>query len=161
MVERLDFSKPPPGYYVSGVETFALEGRVYFGREYSEWHNHTSSNTEALAAAWAHYEARHDPPGLGTVQVCEGRWLVATKPCTAPGADLDGRHNSQVEARAAAWAWYWRRVKLSRALGYEHRWPAALVWSDDACATVERYNAAIQAPHSDPLAIELPEVLRG
>jgi hypothetical protein len=64
----------------------------------------------------------------------------------------------RTEARAAAWAWYKRR--LSACAQFEREvefgpdlWPRALTWSDDQVAEVERWLVDSTA--------EMPEVLRG
>lgn len=78
---RLNKSEPPPGY--------VLEVRSY--EEGSFWRFVPSVGlgargeirAEVLAAAWAHYQERNDPPGSAT-------WSA--------------------ERRAAAWARYWQEV---------------------------------------------------
>jgi len=111
-VERLDFSKPPPGYELTtscGVWVSDPDGELI--REDESF----ADEDDALAAAWAHHEARDDPPGMWAGQARgehEGGY----------GFGLMGRHDHQHaleadferidEARAAAWAWYKRRLAL-------------------------------------------------
>jgi hypothetical protein len=145
-VERLDLSKPPP------------EGGRLSKADISPEH--------AIAEMWAHYQARHDPPGMyadpdgewGLAEAESGTWLDV-----AYGDDNgDGR---QEFARAAAWRWYLRRLVLAeRVARRQHRlfsfeeliarlWPRALTWPDDQCEQIEEWVV-------NPTA-ELPEVLRG
>jgi len=126
----------------------------------------------AIAAAWAHYEREHDPPGLETWEDPEyGWWFFGLGSDFEWYADLQAktgaRQNPGAErkdARCAAWAWYWRRVVLADALdnlsirdfaGTRRscltRWPRCLAWSDEQVAEVEHWIAE---------GGELPEVLR-
>jgi hypothetical protein len=100
-----------------------------------------------LAAAWAHYKLRHDPPGLPSFS----------------SARVVEWYGSSAEARAAAWSWYERRLALlarlevaeavMRTFIVDDLWPVILTWSDDQVAEVERWLV-------DPTA-EMPEVLGG
>lgn len=81
-VERLDRTQPPPGWSASLVEV-----------------------------AWAHYEARHDPPGTWA-------WGLDTHVKAANDTGIQGWADGdlvehQGEVLAAAWTWYWRRAGLS------------------------------------------------
>ena len=67
---------------------------------------------------------------------------------------------SSAEARAAAWAWYWRRLAAVEAADRKgwaapgdplDPWPAALTWSDEQVSEVERWLSDGGEP---------PEVLR-
>jgi len=80
------------------------------------------SHSAALLDAWAHYteHKRHnDPPGID----------VACGPDGFTGCPDGVRWESLADARAAAWAWYERRVALAA---------CCLTWSDQLVAEVER-----------------------
>lgn len=110
---RLDYSKPPPDFDVRVLDK-SLHGTVLTAGVLGP---------RALAAAWAHYKARHDPPGLETRLWCGG-WLFCAlvdsdgQPYTVrgPGYGSTSTAATQVEARAAAWAWHDQRLALERAL---------------------------------------------
>jgi hypothetical protein len=146
-VERLDRSRPPPGYHHSCPIGVAALGQGPVDR--------------ALAAAWDHYEKRNDPPGLRSHNAPHGRarWSLVGPPMVtfviADHATLDA-------ARAAAWSRYWRRVALSISVNTDtldriqsqsirDPWPRCLAWSDEEVADVKRWLAD---------GGEVPEVLR-
>lgn len=129
-VERLDYSRFPPGY--SGETT--------------------------IADAWAEWKSEHDPPGI--TLFCHG----PTWSWQLDSADeaFEGTYPSADEARAAAWAWYDRRLAVVRALdamskgGYSRaNWPRCLTWSRVQVDEVERWLT-----DPEPFAL-LPIVLRG
>lgn len=60
----LDYSKPPPGYRV-GRKGFSLYAQD--GEHVRIVTRIASSTAEALAAAWAHYKAHNDPPGVRVI----------------------------------------------------------------------------------------------
>lgn len=68
---------------------------------------------EALAAAWAHYKAHNDPPGMWSGQA------RGEHPGGYGYALMESSHEHPLEAdferiddaRAAAWAWYDRRCQ--------------------------------------------------
>lgn len=146
-VERLDRTQPPPKMWVDWNEGAAWcwgnDGEGYRG-----WvdDSEADAHAKAIAAAWAHYECEHDPPGMET---------------------FDYRWDTRDAARAAAWAWYWRRVAVGDVLVQVARfggagiddqrslmltgWPRCLTWSDEQVSEVERWLAEGGAP---------PEVLR-
>jgi hypothetical protein len=160
-VARLDKSRPPPGY---GIDRCGIVAHMGWPED-----GHFT-----LASAWAHYETRHDSPGMtlepywATVSGST-RWDVqALGQCVA-------RFYEEQKARAAAWAWYWRRVALADRVGREcslvtetlfrgHNvglpstrvpvevWPCTLTWSEEQVVEVERWLAE---------GGETPEVLRG
>jgi len=164
-VKRLDRTRPPPGYTLTpSCGVWVADERGELIREDESFDDEAS----AIAAAWAHYEREHDPPGLVV-------WLDALA-----GDDVwwwgDENRNygpeerEEADARAAAWAWYWRRVAVSletereeqvkvgeawvdrRLLLADHEiWPRCLAWPDEQVAAVERWLAE---------GGELPEVLR-
>lgn len=134
-VARLDYSKPPPGYEVATPDE-DCEGW---------WPK------DALAAAWVHFEAHNDPPG---VIPCGPLGLFVT---FGPGLPL-------FLSRAAAWAWHDRRhalvgpIELRESGEYrttwpDPAWPRCLTWSDEQVAEVERWLVDSTA--------KMPEVLRG
>jgi hypothetical protein len=147
-VERLDYSKPPLGYVVWLDDEWGCWC-------YSTWDDGASFNDEpidseeqAIAAAWTHYKARHDPPGMLS------SWVAALRRQLGP----EGRG---CHIRPHAWAYHDRRLaiweKLEVAEGSERTfiaddlWPAILTWSDDQVAEVERWLVDSTA--------EMPEVL--
>lgn len=162
-VERLDFSQPPPGYWTTG------EARR---RALGSGDASPAMVAAITGAAWAHYKARHDPPGF-RVSLWES-WSPAPAVSTfftwefeAPGLVIKS------DARAAAWAWYERRLALAlrfdmgdevdahvnpalqdvvEAQGWS-TWPRILTWTDEQVAEVERWLVDSTA--------EMPEVLDG
>mgnify|MGYP000609011271 CR=1 FL=1 len=129
-VERLDFGKLPPGYRLHEGEDCNGEppdaagvGGCLATEYWSTWYWVLDSEDDAgptrrdravaIADAWAHYKARNDPPGLQTFVSAERSWWRAA----FPGHYHAGTsHPTQAEARAAAWAWYERRLALADAL---------------------------------------------
>lgn len=169
-IERLDFSKPPPGYTVAWL-THSSPEWVFRVDERDDF-NQYDSEDKARSAAWAHYKARHDPPGMWTLywenedRVAQGyAWGYRSEAAF-------GTEPTQDAARAAAWAWYERRLALAdllesedidRRLTEHHPeirtarlcrgwWPVVLIWSDEQVAAVERWLIDSTA--------EMPEVLR-
>lgn len=155
-VERLNYSKPPPGYEPHPWRT--RDNRNQFAWAFTIG-NHTVLETleaqtegQALAAGWTHYKAQHDPPGM-TVWDEEGDWLVQVldhpaveSPGNQVGPGLFYRLGDG--ARAAAWAWYDRRLALVKRLdetlvgkinAHQHGDNVWLAWSDEDCTAVERY----------------------
>ena len=64
-VEKLDRTQPPPGYEVS--EWGNPPGWFWYPDPCEDAQNcgaPLATEAAALAAAWAHYECEHDPPGL-------------------------------------------------------------------------------------------------
>lgn len=181
-VQRIDFNAPPPGYtaegqwwsYPSPTPSHPLPNIAM-----------VAPSNGALAAAWAHYKDRHDPPGLRTRPWGFGGWVfccgLIVDPQPGPRKVMlndDGQpYASEADARAAAWAWYERRLEIAARLESILRralrtvilateaayfskceictyqaWPRCLTWSDEQVAEVERWLV-------DPA--EMPEVLRG
>lgn len=135
-VERLDFSKPPPGYTIAPPPAHLRPA---------------SPGPATLAAAWAHYKAHHDPPGGPE------SWVDNSDPLLA---------DFEREVRAAGWARYERRLALAGKVDTDYRldgpgdagdatsaWPRCLTWSNGQVAAVEHWLADAGA--------EMPEVLRG
>lgn len=151
---RLDFRKPPPGY------------RVFRPRIAVVWRWFTTTEqagefvgpSEALAAAWAHYKERHDPPGMWTADHGFGVPSVDGLGCRLATA-------TQGEARAAAWHWYEARLATSNILrqrDYE-AWPRCLTWSDkdhdEVKAWIVQATAFMMLERPD--LPQMPAVLRG
>ena len=164
-VEKLDRTQPPPGYEVSDSEWGSPPGWFWYPDPFEDAQNcgaPLATEAAALAAAWAHYEREHDPPGL---QV--HAWGYGRREAEQPWWRARDSANL-AEARAAAWAWYWRRVEVGDVLMRgpvsisERRatmpvpprraWPVCLTWSDAQVAEVERWLAKGGEPP--------PEVLR-
>lgn len=124
-VEQLDYSKPPPGYRIAwrthGARewVFAVDGRDALEQFASE--------VDAITAAWSHAKVAADPPG---VMHCGPLALYVT---FGPGLP-------KFLSRAAAWAWYDRRLALAHT---GVAWPLVLTWSDEACAAAEANNARL------------------
>jgi hypothetical protein len=131
-VERLDFDVPPPGYHCAGRWWIVdvPEGTPIADEDHgcADGPARSCLEREALgiAAAWAHYKRRHDPPGnIGRIMFDLGvaDWGVP----------------------AARWAWYERRLALESSDGAPVPaapvWPRCLSWSDDQIAVVERWLA--------------------
>jgi len=175
-IQRLDYSKPPPGYTVCFEDSSGANGDGPPLWWYGAPHYLASmgSEAEALATAWAHYKAHNDPQGLT---------VMSFRAC-ALGLPDPAAHDS-------AWAWYDRCLALWEKLHngvwcpechsddayceaiddtrctqpwctecdvemgalFDDQWPAILTWSDDQISEVERWLADSTA--------EMPEVLRG
>lgn len=156
-VERLDYSKPPPGCeIVNKGERWhgVIDGLLVFVM---------ASQSDVLAAAWTDHKARRDPPGL-RVDSEEADWYVQVLDLPhydAPGHIGPARFfTSEDEARAVARAWYDWRLALYEQLSMitfsglrTPLWPRMLAWSDDQVDEVDRWLVDSTA--------EMPEVLRG
>ena len=113
-VERLDFTKPPLGYEVDTTTfTFTAPSETAAsGHERCianiDGTSKVSGRDQTLAAAWAHYKDKHDPPGMVTFSVDgEGVWWH----WALSGARSRGdSYDSHTAARAAAWPWYETRL---------------------------------------------------
>lgn len=159
LVERLDYSKPPPGY---GEPVLIGEEWHCVGPKYAE---NSASHPDAIVAAWVHYKAHNDPPGMevrgegGTANAKRRRpcrWRIYTL-----GTAWSYRETRGL-ARLEAWGRHDRLLGLAQrldAIGWAgpgdplDPWPHCLTWSDDQVAEVERWLADSTA--------EMPEVLRG
>lgn len=117
VVERLDRGKPPPNWMWRG-----------------ECHDDDEREQQAQIRAWEHYESRHDLPGMDIIR-------GALEAVYRAAGDLS------LLTRAAAWAWYWRRVAVSLAMeasgieAYKSVWPDCLAWPDK---TVAHHEAAMR-----------------
>jgi len=150
-VPRLDYSKPPPGY-----STWTYKGATLY----------QAPNGEQIgprSAAWAHYKAHNNPPGMRSDSYGYGQDTVAQTWWVMHNLEADAD-----AARAAAWAWYDRRLVLADTIDAEAAdvaasgdevvdmdavWPRCLTWSDDQVSEVERRLVDSTA--------EMPEELRG
>lgn len=159
-IERLDFSKPPPGYCIDEQD----DGWWWWLADPEDGNVAPfSSEAEAIAAAWTHYKERHDPPGMWAYHTAGGyafglahRGLTGgSKARSATWAWCRLAEGGEASARNAAWRHYWRRLTLSSRLTHEDMddlWPHCLEWSDEQVSEVERWLAK---------GGELPAVLRG
>lgn len=127
-IDRLDFSKPPNGYLVWFDDGWSC---VCWGLEDDGQAINTPDDnlTEeaAITASWEHCKARHDPPGMWSGYCAVLPLCDQYRPrmgVSIPGvAHLElyviaERHGTTEDARAigraAAWAWYGRRVAAWR-----------------------------------------------
>ena len=155
---RLDYSEPPPGY-VMRFEDSSLEngsGPPLWWWGDPGYRASIGTEAECLAAAWAHYKAHNDPPGLTTRRGPHGAGFIIGE----RNSPIYGAHDSDEAARATAWAWHDRRLVLVERLEAEgvqvDFWPRVLTWSDDSCTRVEAWLPTASASTDD----EFPEVLR-
>jgi hypothetical protein len=155
-VARLDRSEPPEGYQVgrgqwscpAAVQPGTIQGKPWTSARFC-------TEGQELECAWTHREARQDPPGM-RVEVANG---VATAGVATAWVDCDPsgpvpawrrRGGIEADARAAAWAWYWRRVDLANRLDASplgmpgtKRGNGWLEWTDEDCEKVERALAEV------------------
>lgn len=134
-IHRFDYNKPPPGYLDDWL------GMVVNARR------------------WAQHKAHNDPPGLTTRRGPHGAGFIIGE----RNSPIYGAHDSDEAARAAAWAWYDRRLALfalsDAAEGLRGTatastaWPRCLTWSDAQVTEVERWLV--------DSTTDLPEVLGG
>lgn len=142
-IAHLDYSKPPPGYLVHDLNDDGWWWRIDEPEDGCTAPFETEA--EAIAAAWAHYKAHNDPPGLevgsygdavfwahhvglpiaGPFQAETYRDKV-TEASLSPGVD-----RARVACRAAAWAWHDRRYALS-VRPSPRRWYSKAPPGDDA-----------------------------
>lgn len=88
-VERLDRTKPPPGYTLAPAPS-RRQGKA---------------GPATLGAMWAHYERDHDPPGLVVwpdAFAGDDVWWWGDE-----DRNYGPEEREEADARAAAWAWYW------------------------------------------------------
>lgn len=114
-VERIDYSKPPPGYTCAGL--WWAYGEEESG--HAEWTDTCLKRQAAgVVAAWAHYKARHDPPGMWVEMSEHGNWAWGTRDlgCHDWVDSFDDPEREREAARAAAWAWYDRRLEVATQL---------------------------------------------
>ena len=178
-VAQLDYSKPPPGYTIAGDHDeprvragLAADSRdsgwVWVQGSIADGQRRAvgaRSWAEALSAAWAHYKAHNDPPGMLVSHKLKAPalewWAAWVFMQDGSGRCQRIASGAESETRAAAWAWYDRRHALTeRGLAHRGRgwaalaaWPRCLTWTDEQVAEVENWLADSTA--------EMPEVLRG
>lgn len=149
-VQRLDFDASPPGYVVEEVIEDDPPPHRWRARCSVAYLDRRASYDDAHAAAWAHHKARFDPPGgIDRIMLV---WGVA-----------------DWGVPAARWAWYARRLALSRRLdsifipghGIDDFWPRILTWSDGQVAAVEVWITDRVLVGLPALAAALPEALHG
>ena len=146
--ERLDRSRPPPGY-----RTLFEHSKHYCEATVYEPAWRADVEAAAIDAAWAHHEAQNDPPGLTLRQGPHGLGFIAL----GKDSPVIGMFDWLEQARSAAWQWYWRRVDCWRksrdALGRLQgrsdanaiaaaTWPGMLTWSDEQ---VDKHEAELLA----------------
>lgn len=158
-IERLDYSKPPPGYEIysdwfnDGDSPDAAGVGGALPTEYwQQWQwlfvdsdddcgdwfaEEDGGAAAAIASAWAHYKAANDPPGLEVFAHPSGGAVFGYERDGYP-EQSPGGWSTQAEARAAAWAWHDRRLALATG------WARAYESDGDA-----RLLAAVQYTGSD------------
>lgn len=142
-VQRLDYSKPPPGYRVE-ADSLGIWGWEGGGGCFDS----VVGEGDARASAWTHYKAHNDPPGLDV-----NAWGFGRRGTDAAWWRPLFSDAALASSRAAAWAWYDRRLALAEQLSSKlgNRlgrcdglvlWPVILTWSDEQAAEVERWSTA-------------------
>ncbi len=141
---------------------------------------------QAIAAVWARWRMKHDPPGLrvarapGVQTHVEQRWFVEVidAPGVGPVAEDGGLFLFELDARRAAWKWYDDRLDFESEEGClleDHDgapvpaapvWPRCLAWPDRTVVEVKAWILTSDGELwrrlrriADPDA-PLPEVLR-
>lgn len=108
-VARLDRTKPPPGTVHDSDRRSVLVGLAEMGI--------VRTSPES---AWVHYQRFGDPPGMWSRGGAFGLLddPANDHPTYRRGCTLGSLASwTSAEARAAAWAWYWRRIALAQRLG--------------------------------------------
>ena len=165
-IERLDYTKAPPGYrLVRDVDGFLF---IDAGgkRHASAMHNLGGDWREdfALARAWAHYKREHDPPGFTVRGFRFGAgWVADVAVGIKPTAEstlvlVDDNGAVFVDACAArvyAWAWHDRRHALSlrdeARLGFPIFTMAGYLALTDAQVEHAEANAIGHGPAPEPI----------
>lgn len=192
----LDYNKPPPWYRVDeqddgewdfggGMQQavrLAMLCKTACGRARSGWDwsvggdvpsdgnaHLITTEDDALAAAWAHYKAERDPPGMWSGQARgehDGGYGFANMEADHEHP-LDADFERIDDARAAAWAWHDSRraivldIDEQTCSGGKHlgAWLSlALAWTDAECTEVETY-AALPFPRGIDMPAPLQRVL--
>ena len=117
-IDRLDYSAPPTGYELADTTAAFRAPDGPLGSP-GEWR---LPDGEQLTAAWAHYKAHNDPPGM-TVQwfwLHNGRGAGSWTASTAKHLVYERRHprrgEGESEARSAAWTWYDARLATTSSI---------------------------------------------
>lgn len=171
-IERLDLSKPPPGYEVFTDNSDDRCWHYSLACELALNDCPHGSREAAIVAAWAHYQANHDPPGMWTGFAGVSPDLETAYPRMGAGlAEFAIRTERQPVpmsevgrvACSAAWQRYLDALCVADILDRENSpsetrlercaWPRPLMWTDEQRAEVRRWSTGLTA--------ELPEVLRG
>lgn len=124
-VQRLDYSKPPPGYRVE-VDSLGIWGWEGGGGCFDS----VVGEGDARASAWTHYKARNNPPGMTVIG--EGGTAMANRPRPCRwrihilGAPSRYYRETRSLACTEAWGLHDRRLALASKL------EAALVVDDEA-----------------------------
>lgn len=172
-IDRLDFSKPPPGYVVEPYEDNGID--LWRARCSCAYLDGKTGEVEAIAASWAHHKARRNPPGMRVVWVPDdrcypdhaGEWhieVVTGGPALTAEFFVGDLHDSagETKARAAAWAHYVDAVEVADLLdgenGPSETWPDRCAWPRPLAWSVEQ-RAEVRCWLVDS-NVKLPEVLR-
>lgn len=119
VVERLDYTKPPPGFMPhpndSTIPRFAFAYVTADGATVQETLQ-LRSDEEAIAALWGKVKLGQDPPGMHLIAM-------------GCGAARRG-----AVRRLLAWALYDRRLALHNGSA---PWPLVLTWDDATCRAFE------------------------
>lgn len=153
-VERLDYSRPPPGYTVADeLEGDEPSWTVRFDGDVVD---SGMTRERAFAFAWELYKAENDPPGMW---IESGGFAEDDLVFWGVGHERDDDNatasTSYGAARAAAWAWHDRRHALARMFEQAAEimgrpafpsdpapaWADMLTWSDEQVAAVECWLA--------------------
>lgn len=158
-VARFNYAEPPPGYTARSAHEDGDPCEWVYWRAPDSDAEYYAHEDEWIAAAWAHYKARHDPPGMQVFEDPSGPWCFEVI-CVGAGDDS----TTKDAARAAAWKWYDDRLEFEPEEGClleDHDgapvpaapvWPRCLAWPDRTVVEVKAWTADPTAP--------LPEVLR-
>lgn len=164
-VPRLDYSKTPSGY--GEIRAVGFEDGTFWSIGHESGLGFRGGETaDVLAAAWVHYKAHNDPPGMCVFVWPREKagdpptaWCVALHgqphftAFTEPEADAC-RPDVETQVRAAAWAWYDRRLAIAAgfdALGSDPwPWPECLSWSDKQASTAELHLGSALPPDGGP-----------
>ena len=178
-VQRLDYSRPPLGYLVHDLNDDGWWWRVDEPEDGCTSPYETEAET--VAAAWAHYKAHNDPPGLSASEGididddwhgADLPWVVSYDPRLSSDPDVQqalrelslsnvfwvectgALFGTEERARAAAWAWYDRRLAIAAgfdAIGSDPwPWPECLSWSDKQASTAELHLGSALPPDGEP-----------
>jgi len=162
----LDYNKPPPGYRIDEQDDGEWDWSVG-GDVPSDGNAHLiTTESDALAAAWAHYKSEHDPPGMWSGQARgehPGGYGFALMG-SDHGHPIEADFERIDDARAAAWAWHDRRRAIVVDINDQTcsggrelaAWLArAIAWTEAECSEIEAY-AVLPFPRS----VDMPQALQ-